>query len=201
MASFFEKLIGGETSTTDTKQEKPKARPATKKEPKVKASLKLDDNEERVEEKPVEEEKEEVKAKQELKPPAEQMAEKEPEKKKMSPLAKIFPPAEGQLAIDVFQTPEEIIVQSAIGGIKPSDLEVTIENNMLQIKGSRQKQETIEKENYFLQECYWGSFSRQFVLPVEVDSSRAQAALKDGVLTVKIPKIKKEKVTRLLIKD
>jgi len=61
--------------------------------------------------------------------------------------------------------------------------------------------ETIEKDNYFIQECHWGSFSRQFVLPVEVDASRSEASLKDGILTIRIPKIQREKVTKLEIKE
>ena len=108
---------------------------------------------------------------------------------------------EGQLAIDVYQNEEEIVVQSAIGGVKPSDLEIIIENGMVHIKGHRQKTGIVEKDNYFIQECHWGAFSRQLVLPSEVDSSRAEAILKDGVLTIKIPRIQREKVTKLKIKD
>ena len=72
---------------------------------------------------------------------------------------------------------------------------------MVNIKGHRQKTGIVEKDNYFIQECHWGAFSRQLVLPSEVDSSRAEAILKDGVLTIKIPRIQREKVTKLKIKE
>ncbi|MDP2930311.1 MAG: Hsp20/alpha crystallin family protein, partial [bacterium] len=110
------------------------------------------------------------------------------------------PEDEGQLAIDVYQTDDNIVVQSAVGGIKPANLEVTIENGIVQIKGSREKAETVKKDDYIISECYWGSFSRQFVLPAEVDASRAEALLKDGIITIKVPKINKEKVMKLEIR-
>ena len=110
------------------------------------------------------------------------------------------PEDEGELAIDVYQTDDNIIVQSAVGGVKPANLEVAIENGIVQIKGSRKKSETVKKDDYIISECYWGSFSRQFVLPAEVDASRAEALLKDGILTIKVPKINKEKVMKLEIR-
>ncbi len=119
---------------------------------------------------------------------------------KPAPAIKRAPEEEGQLAIDVYQTDSQIIVQSAIGGIKPADIEVIIENGIVQIKGIRGKDEIIDKDNYIIKECHWGAFSRQFVLPAEVDASRAEALLKDGILTIKIPKINKERVTKLEIR-
>lgn len=108
---------------------------------------------------------------------------------------------EGQLAIDAFQTDDHIVIQSTIAGVKSQDLEVTIENGMVLIRGKRPRPETGTDKEYFLQECHWGGFSRQFVLPTEVDPSRAQATLKDGILTVQIPRLQKEKLTKLLIKE
>lgn len=104
---------------------------------------------------------------------------------------------EGELAIDVYETEADFYIQSTIAGVKPEDLDVTIENDIVTIRGSRQK-ETIEnvKKNYY-QECYWGTFSRQVILPEEVDGANTEASMKDGVLTLRIPKIikiKKHKV-------
>ncbi len=215
MASFFEKLIGGQTEEQEEKKviRKPvkktvkpeeeveeekevkkqvrKLKPEPKPEPEIK-------DEEEIEE--VEEEEEAEEAAEKLKKPIQIQAKtktetKEPESQKDWPLE------EGQLAIDVYQNQEEIVVQSTIGGVKPNDLEITIENGMVHIKGRRQKTETVEKDNYFIQECHWGAFSRQLVLPSEVDSSRAEAILKDGVLTIKIPRIQREKITKLKIKE
>src|SRR3989344_4840 len=100
---------------------------------------------------------------------------------------------EGQLAIDVYETPDEIVIKSPIAGVKPQDLDVGIEDSSVNIRGSRHDEEKIKAEDYFYQECYWGTFSRSIILPVEVDSDKAAATLKDGILTVRLPKIKKEK--------
>ena len=108
---------------------------------------------------------------------------------------------EGQLAIDVYQTDGEIVIQAAIAGIKPSDLDISIENDLVTIRGKREK--TFEKieRNYFYQECYWGRFSREVILPAEVDASRTEASMKDGILTIRIPKIEREKKRKVFIKE
>jgi len=100
---------------------------------------------------------------------------------------------EGQLVVDIYQTDDELVVQSAIAGINPDDLDISIENDMVVIKGKREK--TIEKKerNYFYSECHWGYFSREIILPVEVDASKAEAGMKNGILTIRMPKIEKEK--------
>jgi HSP20 family protein len=108
--------------------------------------------------------------------------------------------AVGELAIDVFQTPTEIVIQSPIAGVNPEDVEVHIENDMITIRGRREKQEVIEEKDYFYQECYWGGFSRTVALPTsEVDIDKAQADMKNGVLMVRIPRAEKKKSKRLKI--
>jgi len=111
---------------------------------------------------------------------------------------------EGQLAIDVYQTDDEILIQSAIAGVSPQNLDITIENDMVTIRGVRERPAdesiTIPKD-YFYQECYWGPFSRQIILPAEVDGSRAEATMKEGILTVRIPKIQKEKKRKIVVKE
>ena len=106
---------------------------------------------------------------------------------------------EGQLAIDVYETDLEIVVKSTIAGAKPEDLDVGIEDNTANIRGSRHNEEKIKGENYLYQECYWGTFSRSIILPVEVDADKAEASLKDGILTIRIPKIKRNKEKKLKI--
>jgi HSP20 family molecular chaperone IbpA len=203
MASFFEKLIGDQGEEEKPKEKKAALRPQPKKPAKktFKAKVLPETKEEQAEEtkEPMADLEVEEEAQEE---PIEERAETKakPKEKRLS-LEKDWPLAEGQLAIDVYQTDDEIVIESAIGGVKPKDLEITIENGMVQIKGSRQKVETVEKNNYFIQECHWGSFSRQFVLPVEVDASRSEASLKDGILVIRIPKIQREKVTKLEIRE
>lgn len=95
---------------------------------------------------------------------------------------------EGQLTVDVYQTPEHIVVKSTIAGVKPEDLDVSITNDMVTIRGTRRHDEEITEEDYFYRECYWGAFSRSIILPVDIISEKADASLKDGILTIKIPK-------------
>lgn len=107
---------------------------------------------------------------------------------------------EGQLAIDVYQTASEIVIQAPIAGVKPEDLEVAVSDEMVTIKGERKPRTTIKKEDYLSQECYWGPFSRSYLLPVKVDANRASASLKDGILTITIPKEEATKTKILRIK-
>jgi HSP20 family protein len=108
---------------------------------------------------------------------------------------------EGQLTVDVYKTNDYLIIQSAIAGVKPEDLDVSIENDVLTIKGSREKTAEIEERDYFYQECYWGAFSRQIILPEEVDPSRTEAKMKEGILTIKIPRIERQKKRKIIIKE
>ena len=107
---------------------------------------------------------------------------------------------EGQLTIDMFQTPEEIVIQTMVAGVKPDDLDVSISKDMITIKGKRQTKHEVSHDNYYYKELYWGTFSRSILLPQEVDSDRADASIKNGLLIVKLPKIDKEKIQKLDIK-
>jgi HSP20 family protein len=106
---------------------------------------------------------------------------------------------EGQLAVDVFQTENEIVIQSTIAGVSAEDLDITIENEMVTIAGERKKPQEIPPENYFYQECYWGPFSRSIILPEQIKAEEATAELKNGILTIKLPKAEKVKVTKLKV--
>ena len=108
---------------------------------------------------------------------------------------------EGQLAVDVFQTDNEIVIQSTIAGVKAEDLDVTIQNDMVTIRGERKKEIETMPKNYFYQECYWGPFSRSIILPEEIKSEKAEAKLKDGILTLHLPKAEKVKETRIKVKS
>ena len=106
---------------------------------------------------------------------------------------------EGELAIDLYQTDEDIILQSAIAGVKPENLEIEIEGDMLTIRGVREKP-LEEKGEYFTQECFWGPFSRKVILPVEVDVDKAEAQIKDGVLIIRIKKVQKERKKKIEVR-
>lgn len=111
------------------------------------------------------------------------------------------PITEGELAIDVYETGENFVIRSTIAGVKAEDLDITIENDIVTIKGARKKQTEEETKKYYYQECYWGEFARQIILPEEVDGSKAEASIKDGILTLKIPKVIKIQKRKIAIKQ
>ena len=108
---------------------------------------------------------------------------------------------EGQLTVDVYQTPTHIIIQSTVAGVKPEDLDVSITQDMITIKGVREQHRDMSTKNYYYQELYWGSFSRSILLPQEVDSEAAEATIKHGLLTIRLPKLDKNRTQKLRIKN
>ncbi|MFH1171083.1 MAG: Hsp20/alpha crystallin family protein [bacterium] len=95
---------------------------------------------------------------------------------------------DGQLAVDVFQTPDAIVIKSAIAGVEPDDLDIAVQRDIVTIRGRRKRQEVVNRDDYLFQECYWGSFSRSIILPVEVDPDRVHASMKSGILRITLPK-------------
>ncbi len=108
---------------------------------------------------------------------------------------------EGQLVLDVYQTDNEIVVKSTLAGVKPEDIDITITNDMLTIKGVREKDEEVKKDDYFYQECYWGVFSRSVILPTEVEEDKVKASLKNGILTIRMPKKEKIKTKKISVTE
>lgn len=106
---------------------------------------------------------------------------------------------EGQLAMDVYQTDSHIVILAPIAGVKIEDMSVEVTDDVLTIRGHRHHEHSVEEENYFTQECFWGDFSRSIVLPASVDTNKISADFKDGVLKIEIPKIEKvrSKVIRI----
>ena len=98
----------------------------------------------------------------------------------------------GQLAVDVYETAEKLIVKARTAGISRSDLDVSISDNILTISGVLNGGEDEKATNWHIQECYWGEFSRTIALPVQIKEDGVEAVLKDGVLTISF---EKEKVT------
>lgn len=107
---------------------------------------------------------------------------------------------EAQLTIDVYQTAHDIIIQTITAGIKPDDLDVSITQNLVTIKGKREDHRRIEQEDMYFQELYWGTFSRTITLPHDVDPDESEASLKNGVLTIKLPKLDRDRIQKVKIK-
>ncbi|MBI2592943.1 MAG: Hsp20/alpha crystallin family protein [Candidatus Colwellbacteria bacterium] len=108
--------------------------------------------------------------------------------------------SEGQLTVDVYQTPNEIVVESTIAGVNPEDLDIDVTSESVTIRGERKKDVTVSDGDYFYQECFWGKFSRSIILPQEVDPEKAESSIKKGVLTIHLPKINREKGKKLTVK-
>lgn len=108
-------------------------------------------------------------------------------------------PVAGQLAVDVYETKEKLMVKGRVAGVNKSELDVSISDNTLTVKGTLSAGNEDGVENYFLQECYWGEFSRSIVLPVPVKEDEIEAVLKDGVLTISFSKVKQDTVKKIQV--
>lgn len=110
-------------------------------------------------------------------------------------------PVEGELAVDVSQTNDSIIIQAMVAGVVSEDLSVSVTREMVTIKGKRESPKNISTEDYFYQELYWGAFSRTILLPAEVDTEEVEATERRGLLTIKLPKIDKGRTQNVKIKS
>jgi HSP20 family protein len=105
----------------------------------------------------------------------------------------------GQLAVDVYETREKLVVKARTAGVNKNDLDVSIADNTLSIRGTLSAGTEEDVENYFVQECYWGEFSRSIALPVPVKEDEIEAVLKDGVLTIAFTKVKQDTVKKIQV--
>ncbi len=105
----------------------------------------------------------------------------------------------GQLAVDVYETKDKLVVKARTAGVNKNELDVSISDNTLSIRGSLNAGYEEDVENYHLQECYWGEFSRSLVLPIPVKEDEIEAVLKDGVLTVSFTKVKQDTVKKIQV--
>ncbi|HEY6736879.1 MAG TPA: Hsp20/alpha crystallin family protein [Candidatus Saccharimonadia bacterium] len=108
--------------------------------------------------------------------------------------------AEGQLAVDVYQTKENVVIKAPIAGVTPDKIDIEVAEDVVTIRGERVEEREVDREHYYVQECYWGSFSRSVILPTSTIAEKAAASLKDGVLTVTIPKVAQDKVKKIKVK-
>ncbi len=105
----------------------------------------------------------------------------------------------GQLAVDVYETDEQLIVKARTAGVNKEDLDVSISDGILTISGTLSSGDDTAATNWHIQECYWGEFSRTLALPVAVKEDEVAAVLKDGVLTITFAKVKQEQAKKITI--
>jgi HSP20 family protein len=103
-------------------------------------------------------------------------------------------------ALDVYQTPGEIVVKAALRGIKPEDVSIDITGDTLTVKGESKAEQEVKREDYLYRERCYGAFSRSVVLPGGLKSDKAEATIEDGVLTLTIPKAEEVKPKAIKIK-
>ncbi|MBI5139122.1 Hsp20/alpha crystallin family protein [Candidatus Nomurabacteria bacterium] len=106
-----------------------------------------------------------------------------------------------ELAVDVYQTPTDIVVQTMVAGVKPEDLDLTIARDLVTIGGKREDSRNVNEENYFAKELYWGKFSRTISLPQEVEPEEVDAVERHGLLTIRLKKVDKEKKNTIKVKS
>ena len=108
---------------------------------------------------------------------------------------------EGELAVDLCKTKDELILQAVIGGVVISDLDISITNDMITVRGERNRESKDSIEKVYYNECFWGPFSRSLVLPHEINADKAKATIKNGMLTIHLPKLVKTKRKTLKIEE
>ena len=108
---------------------------------------------------------------------------------------------EGELPIDMYFTPDAIVIRALVAGVNPADLDVSITRDMVTLKGRREEVQEVPDENYYHRELFWGSFSRTVLLPDEVLIDEAEAREKHGMLEIILPRVDKERATKLSVKS
>jgi HSP20 family protein len=106
---------------------------------------------------------------------------------------------EGELAVDIYETEKNIVIQAPVAGVKKEDIEIITEKDTIIIKGKRDcpKREDNEVKNFYTQECYFGNFRREVIMPEDFDPSQIKADISDSILTIEVPKIEKEKKRKI----
>jgi len=107
---------------------------------------------------------------------------------------------EGELAVDVYQTDTELVIQATLAGVRPEAMDVSYEDDLITISGIRINPNEAEERSYYHQECFWGPFSREIILPEEVDITKAEATMKDGIFTLRIPLTDRQKAKKIQVK-
>jgi HSP20 family protein len=96
-------------------------------------------------------------------------------------------------SVDIFEEGDNVVVKAELPGIKKEDVDVSMTDNVISISGEKKKEEKVERKNYYREERSYGSFTRSFRLPMEVQTDKAKASFKEGVLEIRIPKTEEAK--------
>ncbi len=123
------------------------------------------------------------------------------DRRKVMPIIEEGVPEEGELTVDVYQTPDDIVIKTIVAGVRPEDLDISITRDMVTIRGSRQEAKEVNQGDYFHKELYWGTFSRTILLPQEIDVDASEAIEKYGFLTLRLPKLDKSRQTKLKVRS
>ncbi|MEK7125029.1 MAG: Hsp20/alpha crystallin family protein [Patescibacteria group bacterium] len=108
---------------------------------------------------------------------------------------------EGQLTVDVFQHDSDVVIQSTIAGVKSEDIDISVAKDIVTIKGRRTPDTRVGSSDYYYQELYWGPFSRTIILPADVDADSAKASMKNGILTLRLPRLDKTRGKKIRISE
>ena len=108
---------------------------------------------------------------------------------------------EGELAVDVYEDDKHLFIKSTIAGVEPDHLEISLNHDLLTIRGYRQQEQVDSGHDYFCQECYWGSFSRSIILPRDVTADNVSATLRNGVLTISLPKSERHRTIPITVSE
>ncbi len=106
----------------------------------------------------------------------------------------------GTLAVDVYETPDNVVVKTAVPGVKPEEIDITITGDTLTISGATKFEEKVEREDYIRKELRYGSFSRSVNLPSGLNVEKAEATFENGLLTLTIPKAEEAKPKAIKVK-
>ena len=107
---------------------------------------------------------------------------------------------EGELTVDIYDKGDAIIIQSTVAGVRPEDMDIAVTNDTVTLRGKREQMDRIAEKDYYYKELFWGSFARSIILPEEVDEELAEAAIKHGLLTIKLPKRRRGVVQKVKVK-
>jgi HSP20 family protein len=108
---------------------------------------------------------------------------------------------DGQLAVDVVNTDDAIVIRAMLAGVKPNEIDIDIARDMVTIRGTREEECESAGDNYYHRELFWGTFSRNILLPEEIDVELAEASEKHGLLSLRLPKVDKNRKTKLHVKS
>lgn len=185
MSTFFEKLTGAHTKTAEDTAHEPSApRRDTQHRPAA----------------PVRGARPTPHPTEERKPTHLKVETEERPKHPHTPEPEPLPEEEGELTVDIYDKGDAIVIQSTVAGVKPEDLDVSITNDSVTIRGRRERHEEIAEDRYYYKELFWGTFSRSVILPEEIDDDAAEASLKHGLLTLRLPKKRRGVVQKLKVK-